>query len=281
MAVKIRNLVYTCPVDHLGTSVFVKGWISYEAPKQSIILVHDLGESAEVFDLLATRLVNAGFNVYSFDQRGHGQSGQRLGYIPSFTQLSLDLLQVAAWVKHQDGGKKPLIVGQGMGGLVTLLFTRNYSKYSSGAILASPLVSTLKPVTSFQRFVVKTLAEFFPTLILPSFLCPVFTSGRKKLGKPIALVGALLAHELLMASSQAKKLLQRQDVPTLIAYSIDDPVCRYEPLRKFIQKQNNKNVFSFEAIEGSTHRLLSEGDEETDNKVFQMILSWLEPVSAS
>mgnify|MGYP000346601829 CR=1 FL=1 len=273
MSQKIRNLVYTCPVDHLGTSVFVKGWISGETPQQSVILVHDLGETAEDFDGMATKLVNSGFNVYSFDQRGHGQSGRRLGHIPSFRQLSLDLLQVAAWVRHQEN-TKPFIIGQGMGALVAMFFTKSYAKFCQGVVLASPLVGTIKPVRPFHRLILRSLADFFPTFILPNFLCPVFTSGKQKKGKPVALVGALLANELLVAISQARKLLMRQQTPTLLICANNDTVCRYESFKKLLAKQTDKNIFTLQFIEGETHRLLTE-DEKNFEQVYDTLTSWL------
>src|SRR5690606_5848236 len=114
---RVRNLVYICPVDHVGTSVFVKGWVVPGSRQHPIVLVHDLGETVYMMGGLATKLAEAGYSVYSFDQRGHGQSGRRLGHIPGFNQLALDLLQVVAWVKHKEGGRKPVIVGQGLGAL--------------------------------------------------------------------------------------------------------------------------------------------------------------------
>ena len=88
-APRVHNLVYTCPVDHVGTSVFVKGWLIPGRQKRPVILVHDLGETAEKLSDCAIRLARAGYSVYSFDMRGHGQSGRRLGTFPAFNNSPL------------------------------------------------------------------------------------------------------------------------------------------------------------------------------------------------
>src|SRR5690606_30753211 len=128
------------PVDHHGTTVYVKGWRRPENTKPPIVIAHDLGENISMYRDVAKKLIKQGHNVYGFDLRGHGRSGRRLGHAPSFNILVLDLLQVAAWVRHQEAGKPAIIVGQGIGALITLSFTKRYSHFCRALVLSAPVL---------------------------------------------------------------------------------------------------------------------------------------------
>lgn len=274
---RVHNLVYTCPVDHVGTSVFVKGWLIPGKQKRPVILVHDLGETADQLSDCAQRLAKLDYSVYSFDMRGHGQSGRRLGHVPSFHQLSMDLLQVVAWVRHKEQGRRPVIVAQGMGALVALFFARGYHKYCSSMVLISPIFVLQDTIEPFRRFLIKKLADFFPTMMIPKKLCPVFTYtyDEEKQQRVYPRISTLLAHELLNAVAQARKLLNRHKVPTLFLCPSGDEICHYDFLKKLLQKPKHKDRHRLTFLELNNHQLLSASDE-----VLQILdgplIEWLE-----
>lgn len=269
----VRNLVYTCPVDHTGTSVFVKGWLIPEENKQPVVLVHGLGESVELMATFAKKLAARGYSVYGFDLRGHGQSGRKLGHIPSFHQLSLDLLQVVAWVKHKESGRKPIIIGQGMGSLVALFFAKGYGKFCHSMIFVSPIFSRLEAVKPFNRLYLKSLAELFPTMMLPSRLCPQFTQVDMLSSAPK--ISALLAYELLNAISQARKQFQRHRLRSLILCPKDDGVAKYEFLKRAIPKHKFSERLDLHFMETNYHHILTAKDAVISDAV-SVIAEWLD-----
>ena len=41
---KVQKIVFSLPVDHVGTTVYVKGWKFEENSNAPIVIIHDLGE---------------------------------------------------------------------------------------------------------------------------------------------------------------------------------------------------------------------------------------------
>ncbi|MFK7824530.1 MAG: alpha/beta fold hydrolase [Oligoflexales bacterium] len=270
----VRNLVYTCPVDHTGTSVFVKGWLIPEDNKRPVVLVHGLGESVELMAPFAKKLAARGYSVYGFDLRGHGQSGRKLGHIPSFHQLSLDLLQVVAWVKHKESGRKPIIIGQGMGSLVGLFFAKGYGKFCHSMIFVSPVFSLVDHIKSFQRFYLRTFAELLPIMMLPSRLCPQFTQI-DMLSSKAPKISALLAYELLNAISQSRKQFQRHRLKSLVLCPKDDGVARYEFLKRATQKHKFTERLDLHFMETNYHHILT-AKEAVITDAISVIAEWLD-----
>jgi alpha-beta hydrolase superfamily lysophospholipase len=63
-------------------------------PRAIVLLVHGLGEHAGRYDHVAHQLMEWGFAVRAYDQRGHGESGGARGALPSETALLDDLAEV-------------------------------------------------------------------------------------------------------------------------------------------------------------------------------------------
>ncbi|SMF47966.1 alpha/beta hydrolase [Pseudobacteriovorax antillogorgiicola] len=171
-----QNLVFTVPVDHSGTSVYLKGWLQPESPFPPLVLVHDLGENVRMYKNFAKELGDKGFHVYGFDLRGHGRSGRLLGYVPHFESLVDDLLQVVAWIRYKSNRQLPIIVGQGVGGLITIFFHKKYPEYVRQCVLVAPVISEGDTMSPFYRTFIRTMAEIAPRMRLPRAIVPQFLS---------------------------------------------------------------------------------------------------------
>lgn len=58
-----------------------------EDPKATIVLVHGLSEHCGRYDYVVQKLSNFGYGVYRFDNRGHGRSGEKRGYLDDFQKF--------------------------------------------------------------------------------------------------------------------------------------------------------------------------------------------------
>eukprot|EP01031_Cornospumella_fuschlensis_P048908 gene48908-59884_t len=67
---------------------------SSSGPRAMVLIVHGLGEHAMRYDHVATQLMEWGFAVRSYDQRGHGESGGRRGAVPTEAALLYDLAEI-------------------------------------------------------------------------------------------------------------------------------------------------------------------------------------------
>ncbi len=274
---KIRTIVYVCPVDHNGTSLFIKGWISPKNRNQTtpVILVHDLDESTDDYVEFAEKLADAGFNVYCFEMRIQSKL-MKASAILNFDILSSDLLQVVAWIKHKELGKKPIIVGQGLGSLVCLYFTQNFSKFCAGVVFASPLFSLHEVVKPLKRFSIRTLAQVAPLLSTPHWLSFNFSDPLKKdTKKRKGRLPLYFTQELLIAISRSHKLFSRVSIPTLLLCPDIDAVCRYDFLKRLISKHKDEDKISMVMFDSEGHQILNRGEEFLPS-VLRILIPWLQ-----
>jgi alpha-beta hydrolase superfamily lysophospholipase len=279
----VRKLVASLPVDHIGTSVYVKGWCVPDSTRRAIVLVHDLGEHTELYRDTAYAFVRAGHSCYCFDLRGHGRSGRRLGHAPSYNVLIHDLLQVAAWVRHLEGGRSPVLVGQGIGALLVIDFTKEHGNFCQAAVLSAPCLELAAEVGFFTRTLIKILGEAWPTLRIPAALSPRFARELKhereeeaKAHHSLATfpqLSAVFTDELLGAIRRAEARFIEYHGQVLILCPERDAICTYGKIRKAaaIHDQDNLEIVD---LPGAGHNVFT--DPEARGRAFDTILPWLD-----
>lgn len=282
----IEKVVTTLPVDHSGTTVYLKGWRRPTSTKSPIIIVHDLGEHTDLYRETAHELTKSDFSVYCFDLRGHGRSGRRLGHAPSFNVLVKDLLQVAAFIRHKEGGRAPIILGHGIGGLIVNEFTRQHGSYCKAAILSAPCLELAHNVSVGTRIALRLIADWLPTFRIPPRLSPKFARDLKHVqaeaedGTKLPYfprLTAIFTQELLSAIKRARAEFIEYHGMVLILCPALDTICSYAAIRKAaaIHDENNLQVAT---LEGLGHSIFTEANGARERGLLA-ILPWLEAVS--
>lgn len=284
-----HTTVFSCPVDHSGTSVYLKGWLTDLCEFPPLVFVHDLGEHIGKYRKMAIDLNSVHCNFYGFDLRGHGRSGRMLGHITRFDDLVNDLLQVVAWVKHKEKGRQPILIGQGMGALIVTHFLAKHKNMGQGAVLAAPTFVLQHKTRGWQRFLVKSLSEILPTLRLPSGLRPKFCPSHSDVaGKTTILenlvptianttppLTAAFVNETLGAMESSLKKLNEIQIPALILYPSHDPVCDFSALRTYKDKAHKSKMELIE-IESAEHRLFLENAPGMNPRVQEILWPWIQ-----
>src|SRR5207237_10882576 len=90
-------------------------------PRAALVLRHGWSDHAGRWREVGERLRDAGLATYLLDQRGHGRSGGRPGYLSRFSQLLGDLQAFRRAVRLRTDGRQ-LLLGLGFGGLVALRY---------------------------------------------------------------------------------------------------------------------------------------------------------------
>jgi alpha-beta hydrolase superfamily lysophospholipase len=77
-----------------GKELFAQKWDAGKNSRAAILLVHGLGEHSSRYAKWASKLVEEGISVLSFDFRGHGQTPGKPGQISDYHKLldDVDLL---------------------------------------------------------------------------------------------------------------------------------------------------------------------------------------------
>jgi alpha-beta hydrolase superfamily lysophospholipase len=171
---------------------------------------------------------------------------------------------VVAWIKHKSHGEKPLIVGQGLGALLSLFFAKNYQKYCQGLVLVSPIINLGDKVKPLKRFFIRFIAEILPNLKLPAQFCPAFNyyfSDNGRLIKKQQRMSFRLTNQLLMIMAQFKKLFHRLKLPALLICPDEDQLYKYEAVKRALAKHPHKQMMTLVFVETREHDLLSCSEE--------------------
>jgi alpha-beta hydrolase superfamily lysophospholipase len=275
-----KTQVFSCPVDHDGTSVFVKCWINPHSKKPPLIIAHGLGESVSQYRSVAGVLHKLGFSVFSFDMRGHGRSGAMLGHVGDFNNLVSDILQVVSWVRFKSNRRKPFVIAQGISSLSLLYFAKKYPQYISGVIMAAPLLAENKLKVA-SKLCIRAMAELFPGFRLPRKLTPAFllfgAAGTAPTHGKLGYFGitSIFAREILNALYGAYDIFKNFTVPALFLCPMKDEVCDYDAVADMIHNHPHPELFHIKKLEEKNHYLLR-GEEAQVAPVIDAIVEWLD-----
>lgn len=124
--------------------------------KASVLVVHGMVEYKERYDRFASFLVENGYEVYTYDHRGHGSSLNEYNDFGFFASkdghigIVKDLKQVVNYVKDNNENKKLFIFAHSMGTIVTRLFLQENSDLVDKVILSgAPCPNKLAGVGHF------------------------------------------------------------------------------------------------------------------------------------
>jgi alpha-beta hydrolase superfamily lysophospholipase len=138
--------------------------------RQSVLMMHGLGEHSGRRLHLAQFFVERGFAVRCYDHRGHGRSEGARGDVPNPSALLDDARVVMNDWQQQLGAHAPppFLFGHSLGGLVAARFATAGGSALSGLILSSPALAL--PLNFAQKLLLKTLTVLAPSLAVANGL---------------------------------------------------------------------------------------------------------------
>ena len=189
----------------------------YETTKENVLgnvlLLHGMAEHHERYLDFIHTLVREGFDVYTYDHRGHGTDKKLsdLGFIApknGASILATDAITICHYIKNQGRSKKLAVFGHSMGSLVLRTLIQTYDEFDC-AIVSS---TTMPP-----RFISIT------GVLISNLVC--FFSGAKKRSE--------FLNKLMFGGKEYTSLCTRTSFDwltrnnTLVGKYIDDPYCGF------------------------------------------------------
>ncbi len=110
--------------------------------KATLIIIHGMAEQAQRYDDFARFMTQNGYNVYAYDQRGHGKtvgSVEKQGFFAhkdAWQKVSADLKQMIETAKADFPDLPVFLLGHSMGTFVTRTYIADYEDKVNGVILS-------------------------------------------------------------------------------------------------------------------------------------------------
>lgn len=264
---ELQSVVFSQPVDHDGTQVYVKGWIDGSSDRPPVIFIHDLGETSTSYREAVKCLAERGYSCFVYDQRGHGRSGRRLGHIGSFDEFVSDLLQVSNWVRYKSNRRLPYFVAHGLGAVSAIYFLAKHYGLCQGALLLSPGLED--KTTKTPKSLVHVMAELLPRARLPARWIP---GVMKPIRNNLAGVSAKMVDEILHALQSLPEVFPNVRVPIHVVYPVQHSRYDYARVFEMIGRHPQKALFETSAVSFGDDAIL---DPAMTEAVVDLIESWL------
>ena len=268
-------------------------------PRAIVLIVHGLGEHAGRHQPVAQRLMQWGFMVRAYDQRGHGESGGARGALPQEDTLLDDLAEVVDFLRgrclqlisaastgtsgHGLTALPPLILlGHSLGGLVASRFVALGMRPVEGLVLSSPALDA--GLGTLQKLALAAAHRVVPALCVPHGLDVAYLSHdpeaiRQYLGDPMVhnKISARLGLFLQHSGPPTIEAAARWRTPTLLMYAGVDRLVNPAGSREFASRATGPEVrpglVTARCFEGLYHELFNELDA---GAVFDTLKTWLD-----
>lgn len=269
-------------------------------PRAMVLLVHGLGEHASRYDHVASQLLDWGFAVRAYDQRGHGESGGFRGVLPNETALLDDLAEIVDDTRLRcvrlleevnADGRSPqppahlplVLLGHSMGGLVVSRFVALGIRPVDGLVMSSP---ALDPgLNALQKLLLAFMPRLAPDLCVGNGLDARYISHDEEVVKKYFTdrlvhdrISPRLGKFIATAGPATVAAAAQWRTPTLLMYAGADRLVNPAGSRAFAENAANSpavtaGMVTSRCFEGLYHEIFNEVESEP---VFDTLKAWLD-----
>ena len=266
-------------------------------PRGVVLLVHGLGEHACRYDHVARQLMDWGFAVRAYDQRGHGESGGVRGVLPDASALLDDLAEVVddtrlrcTRLPDQPGIRSPvqqrlplILMGHSLGGLVVGSFVAQKLRPVEGLVMCSPALDAgLSRIQKALLALAPRFAHHYPfasgldsrcishdAQVVQAYHADRLVHDRMSVG---------LGRFIAAAGPATIAAAARWQTPTLLMYAGDDRLVDPAGSRRFAQTAAESphvraSTVTARCFDDLYHELLN---EKQPTEVFETLRVWLD-----
>ncbi len=300
------EVVYTQIKQKDGYITKLTRFLCPSHPKASLLILHGMAEHQKRYLEFAQYLVHLGYDVYTYDHRGHGTDKilSELGYFSPVNGYQLvvqDAITVSEYIANQNRCNKFFLFGHSMGSIISRNVIQSYDKYNG--VILSGCNFPPKIMVLFGLF----LSSFIKKVKGPKHISPYLDNlmfGGKKytsystrtaydwLTRSNPIVGAYIHdpycgftctasfyHDLLKLVnneiSHKQILLTRKDLPLYIISGDRDPVGNNgKEVSKYANMLKKSGFLdcSLKLYPQCRHEVLNESNKE---EVYDDIHSWI------
>jgi acylglycerol lipase len=262
-----------------GTNLFYQCWIPDGKIKAILLIVHGLADHSGRYTNLVTKYLPKGYAIYSYDQRGHGQSPGLKGYIDKFSCFVNDLDHFLRYIRKKHSETKIYIIGHSIGGTIAATFAVSHQKEFNGLILSGALT---KPGASVSKILI-TIAPILSLLVpkIGLYTIDALSVSRDEvvvknyINDPLVYRGKIrtrLGIEILKGMQALPYRIAQISLPILILHGSDDRLSEPDSSRILYEGVSSVDK-TIRIYDGFYHEIFNEPGHET---VLADMENWLE-----
>lgn len=242
-------------------------------PRGVVVISHGIAEHCGRYEHVARQLSASGFTVIGFDQRGHGATGGRQGYVSDFSEFHDDVedhLNLA-----RTFGGPVVLLGHSMGGLISTSYILDGDRARPDLVLLSApalAMSLPRPAAGLASLLGRSVGRASIKLPLdPEGLASDQRVGEDYLADPLvnlkqslALVGAMVR-----TARGLQDTIAGWDMPAFVGHGTDDEIV----LPAASEAIGESPHVERRLYEGLRHELFN---EPTGPQVVADMVAWIE-----
>jgi acylglycerol lipase len=244
-------------------------------PRAVVVLVHGLCEHAGRYDHVAAALNGFGCSVVRFDNRGHGRSGGRRGYVEDYNVYIEDADRIVTVAKEENSGLPIFMLGHSMGGFITAFYGIKYPERIAGQILSGAAVILSPMVKDLEGLDYNAVALDPIPNALAEVVCRNPDVVKAYVEDPLVLkefTMKLMGEVLITGARQLMEAMPEYRYPCLILHGGGDLIVPPDASKYFYEHISSQDK-ELKIYEGLYHEILNEPEKET---VLEDIHNWIE-----
>lgn len=221
---------------------------TYKYPAQGelrgiVYLLHGLYEHSNSNANVARILSEQGFEVLSFDLRGHGKSEGIRGFLENRQIITEDINNFIKLTETEYADKTPnkYALGYSFGGLFANLIAMERKDYFSGLVLLAPAFHTDDNKYSFSIKIAKILNSIYPTLPLVDIKAKIDDQAIVKYinSDPFIYKGKLrvgTGMTIMDSVKYSNENYQKVSTPVYLLHGRNDTIVNYSGASNYFEK---------------------------------------------
>jgi alpha-beta hydrolase superfamily lysophospholipase len=215
-----------------GLELYSQSWHPSGKTRAKLTIVHGVAEHSDRYMNLVNGLVEPGYALYAYDQRGHGKSEGQRGYIESWSEYRADLGTFLNLVRKSEPSVPVFLYGHSMGALVILDYLLNESNGVQGAILSGSPIDSSQATSPALILTARLLSRIWPTFSLATPIQPSQLSCDARVVQAyqedpsvFKVLTVRWGTEYLATQEWVKEHASEIELPVLIIHGGEDTLC--------------------------------------------------------
>ncbi len=261
--------------------LILRGWqmAAKGEARGNVVFVHGFKDYSERYMNFGNELTKHGYQVFGYDQRGHGRSEGDPLYFPNFDVVTNDLDLAIKNFKRYDNSKPWIVLGHSVGASIVARYCVSRSDGLAGLILSAPALKRMPDLSDYLVGLLKTINYLAPHVGLVDLPNEKFSRDPKIIEEmkndPLIFDMKIPARSGFGALENMEFIRERirdAKLPFLILHGTGDQINNIEGSREFFESTPNIPGKQLKIYPVLAHDLLHEPEHL---QVESDILNWI------